>query len=81
MTNLEIAERLLEEAKAGKLDPAILPHFINSLQHGSPVPDPRAWIEKSAGDLARFMPELVSPKCEKQLMDIAARWNSDHRAK
>lgn len=76
MTNVEIAKAMLNEAKAGRLDPAVLPHFINSLQYGGPVPDPKAWIEGVAGDLARFLPEVVSPKCEKQLKALAARWGS-----
>lgn len=76
MTNVEIAQVLLNEAKAGRLEPAVLPHFINSLQHGGPVPDPKAWLQGVAGDLARFLPEIVSPKCEKQLKDIATRWDS-----
>lgn len=76
MTNVEIAQVLVNEAKAGRLEPAVLPHFINSLQHGGPVPDPKAWIQGVAGDLARFMPDLVSPKCKKQLLAIAAKWES-----
>lgn len=76
MTNVEIAQALLKEAKEGRLEPAILPHFINSLQYGGPVPDPKAWIQGVAGDLASFMPELVSLKCKKQLLDIAARWDT-----
>lgn len=75
MMNIEIAKVLLKEVKEGRLDPVILPHFINSLQYGAPVPDPKAWIEGSADSMAKFLPELVSPKCKKQLMDIAARWD------
>lgn len=76
MTNVEIAKALLKEAKEGRLEPAVLPHFINSLQHGGPVPDPKNWLQDVAGDLAQFMPEIVSPKCKKQLLDIAAKWGS-----
>lgn len=74
MTNVEIAKVLLKEAKDGRLDAAILPHFINSLQYGSPVQDPKAWIERSADTLEKFT--LCSPQCKEQLRDIAARWDS-----
>jgi hypothetical protein len=76
MTNVEIAEALVKEMKEGRLEPAVLPHFINSLQHGGPVPDPKNWLQGVAASLAEFMPELVSPKCKKQLLDIATRWDS-----
>jgi len=76
MTNVEIAQVLLNEAKAGRLEPAVLPHFLNSLQHGGPVPDLKAWIQGVAGDLAQFMPELLSQKCKKHLLAIGAKWNS-----
>lgn len=76
MTNVEIAKVLLKEAKEGRLEPAVLPHFINSLQYGGPVPDPKGWIKGVASDLAQFMPQIVSPRCEKQLLDIASRWDS-----
>lgn len=76
MTNVEIAKALVKEAKEGRLEPAVLPHFINGLQYGGPVPDPKDWLNAVAGDLAQFMPEIVSPKCKKQLLDIAARWDS-----
>lgn len=73
MTNVEIAKRLLQEAKEGKLNPAILPHFINSLQFGAPVPDPKAWID----GIADSLPGMILPsKTRMQLKEIAARWTS-----
>jgi len=72
MTNVEIAKRLLDEAKQGRLDREILPHFINSLQFGGPVPDPKAWLEGVAKDLPEF---ILSSKAREQLLDVAARWN------
>lgn len=76
MTNVEIAKALLKEAEEGRLEPAVLVHFINSLQYGGPVPDPKGWLQGVAGDMAKFLPEIVSSKCKKQLLDIAVRWAS-----
>lgn len=76
MTNIEIAKVLLKEAKEGRLEPSVLPHFVNSLQHGGPVPDPKSWIEGVARDMSEFLPKIVTPECKKQLLDIAARWDS-----
>jgi hypothetical protein len=78
---MEIAQVLVNEAKAGRLEPAVLPHFINSLQYGGPVPDPKAWLQGVAGDLAQFLPEIVSPKCKKQLLAIAAKLDSAAKKK
>lgn len=81
MTNVEIAQVLVNEAKAGRLAPAILPHFINSLQHGDPVPDPKAWLTDVAVHLAKFLPELVSPQCKEQLLAIAAKLDTAEQKK
>lgn len=72
MTNIEIAKRLLQEVKDGNLDPQILPHFINSLQFGGPVPNPKKWIFSVADSL----PEFILPgKTKLQLKAISARWD------
>ena len=78
MTNIEIAQILLKEANKGKLEKSILPHFMNSLQYGSPVPDPKAWLF----GIADSLPDLViTDKCREQLRDIAVRWDEIPRPK
>lgn len=72
MTNVEIAKRLLKKAKEGELDPAILPHFINSLQFGGPVPDPKRWIK----GISDALPDVILPsRTRAQLKKIAAGWD------
>ena len=73
MTNIEIANVLLQEAREGRLDPAMLPHFITSLEYGGPVPDPKAWLF----GIAESLPDLIiADKCREQLRDIAVRWDA-----
>lgn len=78
MTNIEIAQILLKEAKKGKLDKSILPHFMNSLEHGGPVPDPKDWLFGIANSLPDL---LIADKCREQLRDLAMRWDKIPRPK
>jgi hypothetical protein len=71
--NIEIARVLLAEARGGRLDPSAVIHFVNSLQFGGPVPDPKNWLE----GISRSMPEeIMSPAVKKQIADIASRWDT-----
>lgn len=73
MENIEIARVLAAEARGGRLDPSALIHFVNSLQYGGPVPDPKNWLE----GISRSMPEeIMSAKTKKQIADIAKRWDT-----
>lgn len=73
MENIEIARILLAEARGGRLDPSAVIHFVNSLQFGGPVPDPKSWLE----GIAKSMPEeIMSPATKKQIAAIAKKWDT-----
>lgn len=73
MENIEIARVLLAEARGGRLDPSAVIHFVNSLQFGGPVPDPKKWLE----GISSSMPEeVMSAEAKKQIAAIAKRWDT-----
>jgi hypothetical protein len=71
--NIEIAKILVGEARGGRLEPSAVIHFVNSLQFGGPVPDPKDWLS----GIARSMPdEVMAPAVKKQIAAIADRWET-----